>query len=370
VIVARAGGHMPNVTKFVVARPTMLGRFEMSNRIRTGEKLRDSANSLLACFLVLCICALGFCTMPSAAAAPAADQAAGARDYTIGPGDVLTITVVDAPEFGGKVRVGDSGAIEVVGLSQPVTADGKSAAQLSGDIRQALVDAKQLRDPQISVFVDEYHGRTVTVLGAVNKPAVYSLQRKTMLLEAISAAGGALPNSGNTATIVRGPASAEATETHAGSVQIVNLSRLATGDDLSANVEVRNGDIISVSAAQMVYVVGAVIKPGGFVLANPEEGISASQAVALAQGFTSVASTHRALIVRQSTSDHARVEIPVDLERMMEGQQTDVLLAPNDILFVPESGAKKTLKVMGDVAMATVNGIAIYGVGYKIGTSY
>jgi polysaccharide biosynthesis/export protein len=341
----------------------------MSNFMQTENKWRESASTQLGYILLFCMCALQVIAMPSAAAA-SADQTGAAQDYTIGPGDVLTITVIDAPEFGGKVRVGDSGVIQVVGLSQPVTAEGKSAAQLSGDIRQALVDANQLRDPQISVFVDEYHGRTVTVLGAVNKPAVYSLQRKTTLLEAISAAGGALPNSGNTATIVRGRASAEATESRPGSVQIVNLGRLAAGDDLSANVEVRNGDIISVSAAQTVYVVGAVIKPGGFMLTNPEEGVSASQAVALAQGFTSVASTHRGLIVRQSTSDHARVEIPVDLAKMMDGQETDVLLAPNDILFVPDSGARKTLKVMGEIAMATVNGIAIYGVGYKIGTSY
>ena len=105
-------------------------------------------------------------------------------------------------------------------------------------------------------------------------------------------------------------------------------------------------------------------------MSSPTEGVSASQAIALAEGFTSLAAVHHAVIVRQSTSDHSRVEIPVDLGRMMEGRETDVLLAPNDILYVPISGMKKTLKVLGDVAMATVNGIAIYGVGYKVGTSY
>jgi len=321
------------------------------------------------CAFLLVVCVLPLIAAP-ASTVTAGDQSTAAQDYTIGPGDVLTITVAEAPEFGGKTRVGDSGSIHLLGMASPVVAEGKSAAQLSADIRQALIDAKQLRDPQVSVFVDEYHGRTVTVLGAVNKPAVYSLQRRTTVLEAISAAGGALPNSGSTATIVRGPASAEATGTAIGSVQIVNLSRLAEGQDLTANAEVRNGDIINVSAAQLVYVVGAVTKPGGFVLTNPEEGISASQAVALAEGFTRLASVHRGVIVRQSTSDQARREIPVDLAKMMAGQETDVLLAPNDILYVPDSGAKKTLKVMGDVAMATVNGIAIYGIGYKIGTSY
>jgi len=299
---------------------------------------------------------------------PANNKSAAATDYTIGPGDVLTLTVADAPEFGGKLRVADSGSIRLQGVTEPVMAEGKTTSQLADTVRQAFIDAKQLRDPQVSVFVDEFHGRTVTVLGAVSKPAVYSLQKRTTVLEAISAAGGALPGSGSTVTVVRGEASAEATNTKLGSVQILDLARLTKGEDVATSMEVRNGDVVSVSSAQLVYVVGAVIKPGGFALSNPADGVTAAQAIALAEGFTSVASTHRGLIVRQSASDQARREIPVDLEKIMKGQETDVVLAPNDILYVPNSGAKQTLKVMGEIAMATVNGIAIYGIGYRLGT--
>jgi len=327
------------------------------------------AKRVLVCAFLLSVAMLG-ARVVLAEAPVGGENAAAVQDYTIGPGDVLTITVADAPEFGGKYRVGDAGSIQLLGVAKPVAAEGKNTAQLSQAIRQALIDAKQLRDPQVTVFVDEYHGRTVTVLGAVNKPAVYSLQKKTTVLEAISAAGGALPNSGNTVTVVRGKASAEATQTAVGSVEIIDLARLSTGKDVSGNVEVRSGDIINVSAAQLVYVVGAVAKPGGFVMSNPAEGLSATQAVALAQGFAPGASIHHGLIVRQSTSDQSRREIPVDLAKLMAGQETDVLLAPNDILYVPASRGRKTLKAMGDVAMATVNGIAIYGVGYKIGTAY
>src|SRR5262245_192110 len=98
------------------------------------------------------------------------------KDYTLGPGDVFTGTVADAPEFGGKFRVSDSGAIQLTGVKNPVAAEGRTASELASEIRQALIDARQLRDPQVSVFVDEYHGRTVTVIGAVAKPSVYSLQ--------------------------------------------------------------------------------------------------------------------------------------------------------------------------------------------------
>ena len=295
-----------------------------------------------------------------------ANSVSPAEEYKIGPDDVLSITVADATEFSGKYRVSDAGTIEIPGLSAPIRAEGQSALELSHSVRRALVDAKQLRDPKVSVFIEEYHGSTVAVLGSVSKPAVYPLHRRTTVLDALSMAGGALPNAGSTVTVVRGRASAEATGTAVGSVGIIDLSRLVKGQDLPANVEVRNEDIVSVSASQLVYVVGAVHKPGGFVMANPSEGVSVVQAVALAEGMHGTASTHHGLIVRQSTDDHARQEIPVDIAEMMTGKTTDILLAPNDILYIPESGTKKTLKAMGDFAMAAATGIAVYGVGYRI----
>jgi polysaccharide export outer membrane protein len=292
------------------------------------------------------------------------------EEYKIGPGDVLSITVTDAPEFGGKFRVSDAGVIQIIGVNDPVKAEDLTPIELSQSIQKALIDAKQLRNPKVNVFIDEYHGRTITVLGSVSKPSVYSLTRRTNVLEAISLAGGALPNSGSTVTVVRGPASAEATGTSVGSVQIIDVARLTSGENMTANIEVRNGDVVNVSPAQMVYVVGAVTKPGGFVLSNPSEGVSVVQAVALAEGFKSVAATHQGLIIRQSTSQQGRREIPVDVASLMTGKETDMVLAPNDILYIPESGTKKTLKVLGDIGMATVNGIAIYGIGYKIGNSH
>ena len=288
------------------------------------------------------------------------------EDYRIGSADVLSVSVMDAPEFGGKFRVSDSGAIEIPGVSGPIQAEGQTPSELARSIREALIHAKQLRDPRVSVFVDEYHGRLVTVLGAVTKPSTYPLTKRTNILEALSLAGGTLPNSGNTVTIVRGSASAEATNTARGSVQIVQMSDLVSGKDFAASIEVRNGDVVNVSSAQVVYVVGAVTKPGGYPMTDVSSGVSVVQAVALAEGLKTVASRH-ALIVRQSTSEIARLEIPVDLGQMMAGKTADVPLAPNDILYVPNSGARLTLKAMGDVAMAAVNGIAFYGVGYRVG---
>src|SRR5215470_6459090 len=97
------------------------------------------------------------------------------EEYKIGPGDVIAITVADAPEFNGRFRVSDIGFIEIAGTNEPIRAEGLTSMELSAAVHKALVDSKQLRDPRLNVFIDEYHGRTITVLGSVTKPGVYTL---------------------------------------------------------------------------------------------------------------------------------------------------------------------------------------------------
>jgi polysaccharide export outer membrane protein len=337
--------------------------FHISSRMRIPRGLVVAVVCAVICAFC-CVTAPAQST-PAGTVAPNPALSSSNTEYTVGPGDVIIVSVPEAQEFGGKIRVSDSGLIEIAGLSSPISAEGQSPMQLAQTIRQSLIDAKQLRDPKVTVFVEEFHGRRITVLGAVAKPSVYPMERRTTVLDALSMAGGALPGAGNTVTIVRGAASAESTGTPLGSVQIIDMSRLVKGEDPAANVEVQNGDVVNVSAAQVVYVVGAVNKPGGFVMSNPSAGISVVQALAMAEGFNSVASTNRGVIIRQSTSETARQEIPVDLSHMLSGKSTDVLLAPNDILYIPESGARKALKAMVEIAMSAANGVAIYGVGYR-----
>ncbi len=337
---------------------------------RKSNALRWAANlGLLTC--IWCFGTALWAQTASTGQNPSADAGisdsdSSSNDYKVGPGDVVSVTVVDAPEFGGKFRVTDSGVIQIAGVTEPIRAEGLSPIELSRTIRQSLIDAKQLRNPKVNVFVEEYRGRTVTVLGAVAKPAVYPIAKRTTVLDALSTAGGALPGAGNTVTVIRGAASAESSGKPVGSVEIIDMNRLVKGQDLNANIEVKNGDVISVSSAEVVYVLGAVVKPGGFPMPDPSAGVSVIQALAMAQGSTRVAATDRALIIRQSTSDVARHELVVNISDMLSGKNTDMLLSPNDILYVPESGAKRTLKVMFDIAMAAAQGAAIYGVGYRV----
>jgi polysaccharide export outer membrane protein len=292
-----------------------------------------------------------------------------ASDYAIGPGDILTITIADLPELSGKYAVSETGMLELAVTPAPIRAAGLTAAELSRSIGEALKAAKQLRDPVVNVFVEEYRSQAVTVLGAVAHPSVYPLRKSTTLLEVLSIAGGLIPQSGNTLTLQRKRVVAGSEESPGDQrpTTNINLGKLMQGEDPLLNLEIEGGDVVTVSTAPLVYVVGAVVKPGGFVLQNTSAGLTILQALAMAEGLRSNAAPNRGLIIRQSLEGHSRQEIPVDVMRVLEGKQADVRLEANDVLFVPESGMKKTMQRMGEFAMQIVNGVAVYGIGYRVG---
>jgi polysaccharide export outer membrane protein len=298
----------------------------------------------------------------------AAEIRAQNQDYLIGPGDVLAIAVTDAPEFTGKFRVDQSGYLAMSSLLHPIKAAGQTPIELSRNLVAALEEAKLYREPTVNVYVEEYHSHTVSVVGAVAKPGIYPLQRRMSVVEVVSEAG-LLPSAGNRVTIIRGGL-AELNEKPAAdtSPQTFDLSKLMRGDDPKSNVELHDGDVVRVSTAEVIYVVGAVTKPGGFVMQDQSAGVTALQAIALAEGLTPVASGHRGVIVRRNTDGTAREHLPVDLAKIMSGKSEDVQLAANDILFIPVSGSKQSLRTMGQVAMIAVNGVAFYGLGYRVGT--
>lgn len=292
---------------------------------------------------------------------------ASSDDYLIGPGDVLTITVTDAPEFSGKFLVDQSGYLAMTSLPKPIKAAGQTPSQLSTNLVSALEEARLYREPTVNVFVEEYHSRTVSVVGAVAKPGVYPLRRRTSVVEVVSEAG-LLPTAGNRVTIISGASEAYNPQSEPGtSSQTFDLAKLMRGDDSKSNVEIHDRDVVRVSTAEVIYVVGAVTKPGGFVMQDQSAGVTALQAIALAEGLTPVASGRRGVIVRRNSDGTARQHLPVDMAKIMSGKSEDVRLEANDILFVPVSGSKQSLRTLGQIAMIAVNGVAFYGLGYRVG---
>jgi polysaccharide export outer membrane protein len=142
-------------------------------------------------------------------------------------------------------------------------------------------------------------------------------------------------------------------------IEEINLKKLLDSSDPALNVPVRPGDIVKVPRAGIVYVVGEVQKPGGFVLQN-NENISVLQALALAEGPTRTSAVSRARIIRTDAATGKRTEIPMNLGKIFSGKAPDTFLQPKDIVFVPNSAAKSMLYRGSEAAIQTAAGVAIY----------
>lgn len=278
------------------------------------------------------------------------------QDYIISPDDELAVDVVDVGEFSRVYRVSPTGVITMPLLSKPIQAVGLTLEQLAQSIADQLQAAGMVSHPHVTVHVNRSRLHAVTVAGAVHKPQMYEIFGKTTVLDALAQAEGMAEDAGSTAIITRGDLASrvseaeqtsdtklEGTLSHYGTVQ-VDLKRLLEDGDASQNFELYPGDRISVQRAGIVYVVGAVNKPGGFVLKDDRQQMTILKALALAEYTKGTAAMKRTVIVRQAPKAVGGTqEIPVELDKITQGRAKDRVLLANDILFIPESGSRRAL---------------------------
>ena len=296
-------------------------------------------------------CALPLFAQNVASLSPVTEPSAplvggAAHALQISAGDLLDVNVFDTVELSGRLRVDEHGTIALP-LGGDLVVSGLTAEQAGHAIEKKLLDGDILKDPHVSVTVLEYATQGVTVLGEVKNPGVYPLLGAHGLLDLISAAGGATSNAGKAVTV-----------THRADPNrpiIVNVES-KPGRTEAFNVDIRPGDTIMVSHAGIVYVVGDVGKPGGFLIENNDR-LTVLQAIALAQGTNRTASLNHATLIRK-TGD-TREELPVPLKKILANHAPDELLADGDILFVPTSGPKNAWRDVESILPAAA-GAAIY----------
>jgi polysaccharide biosynthesis/export protein len=292
------------------------------------------------------------------------------NDYVIGSGDVLGIEVFDVPELSREVRVNETGFISLPLIPVKVRASGLTTFQLQDKIAELLQTNGLVSTPQVSVGLKEQHSQPITVIGSVRTPMVIQVIRQTTLLQALSQAGGVAPDAGNTIIVTR-PASSipESGETDAGNVHsdpqtfIISLADLLESGDSRFNIVVLGGDVISVPRAGIIYVVGAVGRPGGFVMQNDRDRMTTLKILSLAGGTTLTAKVKNAIILRKNLGSGKRDEVPVDLDKVMHLKTEDVMLQDSDILFVPDSNGKRALHRAGEVALSLTTGVALVSAG-------
>ncbi len=268
------------------------------------------------------------------------------RDYVLGPGDQITLVVPGLEnEYATKAfRIDGSGYVSLPLIGR-IHAAGLTAPNLEDQLQSKLEPI--LKNPQPVVTLQTFGSQPVSVLGAVKNPGILQLQGRKTLFEVLSMAGGLLPEAGYIVQITRplqnGAIPLLTTQIDQSShfsTASVKLKDIINVPHASQNIQILPGDTVSVPTAGVVYAVGSVAKPGGYTL-KENESLSALQVVALAEGLQTTAAASKARILRTVPGSSSRVEIPVNLSRLMAGKSADVPLHPSDILFVPGSNAKK-----------------------------
>jgi polysaccharide export outer membrane protein len=272
--------------------------------------------------------------------------AAGNHDdrYRIGPGDVLDIRILNRPTISrDAVRVEGSGMIRMPLIDDEIQAACKTEGELAKEIAERY--KKFYRNPQVDVFVKEYHSKQVAVIGAVNDQARFELQRRVRLLELLTYAKGPSPKAGQTINIVRSVPTLPCEKANAENDDLSAFSSFKLSETLSgkpeANPYLLPGDIVTIPEADQIYVVGNVFTPITIPLKEP---ITLSRAIAMAGGLRQDSKKDKVRIVRQSPGSSVRKELIVDLSAIEKRSAEDVALMPNDIVDVPTSAGKSFLR--------------------------
>jgi polysaccharide export outer membrane protein len=285
--------------------------------------------------------------VPAAAAASPQSNAETASALTIGKGDLISVAVEGAPDFNKEVRVNPHGdvSLPMVG-SIPVA--GLTIEQAEEAVAKRLQDGGYFNNPQVSIFEKDYATQGISILGEVQKPGIYPLFGPHNVLDAISAAGGTTPKAGNKILLTR-----RGQPNHVETIPL-DFKKEQMGQ---TNVEVYPGDTVVVSKAGIVYVVGDVRQPSGFVMENAH--LTVLQAIAMAQGVNPTAALGSAKLIRKTEQGNPQ-EIPIALNKIMAAKAPDLSLEADDIVFVPNSAAKSFARKSLETIVQTASGLAIY----------
>jgi len=248
------------------------------------------------------------------------------NEYIVGPQDVLTVTVYDQADLTGKYPVDADGTLTFPLIGR-VKVGGLNLRAVEAELKKQLANG-YLKNPQVSVAVEQFKSQRIFVMGEVRAPGTYPLSGEMTVIEALARAGSMTSDAADEVMIVRPSTGSAGTgpvmpdQQKDATVIHVNVRDLQAGK-LSQNVALRDGDTLVVPRAQSVFVFGQVKTPGAYSISH---GTTVLQALSLAGGVSDRGSTGRVYIVR-TEADGKKRETKVKL--------TDVV-QPGDTLVVKE----------------------------------
>jgi polysaccharide export outer membrane protein len=281
-------------------------------------------------------------------AAPQSHGPLANSNVKLGVGDLIELTVFGVPDLSTKTRISGSGDVYLPLIDYVHVAD-LTTDEAQELIQKRLEDGGFVRGPHVSIFVIESASQAITLLGEVNRPGPYPAIGERRLFDLISAAGGLTDKAGRKVTIER-----RGDPGHPVELQI--SSNLA--ENTQSNVDVFPGDTIIVSRAGIVYVVGDVQRPSGFLI--EDNSLSVLKALALAGGGTKTSALSKTRILRQTPTGVQ--EIPVNLKKVLYAKAPDMALVKGDVLFIPGSAAKVAAYRTADAAMSMSTALAVVAI--------
>lgn len=302
---------------------------------------------LISCFLLLAPLALELAAQSAEAQAtpPAIGNASIAHvplgetptSLKLESGDLVEVGVYNVPELTTKARVSSKGEIYLPLIDYVHVAD-LTAEEAEGLIQKRLADGGFVKNPHVTLFVDQYASQGASVLGEVAKPGVYPVPGQQRLFDVISAAGGFTEKAGRSIQVTHRDLPDQPIT--------VPLSRNVT-DNPESNIPILPGDTVIVRKADLVYVVGDVGRPSGFLMDSGH--LTVLQAIAMAGGTTRTANLGGTRIIHRGTGTPS--ETPVELKKILRAKAPDITMQADDILFVPTSAAKVFAGRAVDVAV-------------------
>jgi len=300
-----------------------------------------------------------------AAEAPITTQPAADAGYRIGPGDKIAVSVLGLPNFDRETYVSNSGKVHLPRLGV-ISVIEHSASELSKELEIRYTEKGLLTDPVVRVRVIEYRSKPVYVMGEVLSPGQFVITEKMFLSDLIGIANGLASSAGDVGYLYRrrepnsepdglqDPLPADGTvDSIVDDVTVVKLAELYT--DPSVNVQLRGGDMfyIPVKETEHIYVIGDVLHPGQHEM--PETGsVFGVRALAMAGGPLKTAKLAHAVIVSRNVDGSVSYD-KINLKSIFRGRESDVVLEPGQILFVPGSATK----ALGFGLLGSIPGVAL-----------
>jgi polysaccharide export outer membrane protein len=265
----------------------------------------------------------------------------------IGPGDLLHLQVYDTPEMEQRARVTDAGNIPFSFLGT-VNVSGLTPEQAAAQIERRLVAGGVMLHPQVSVRVEAYATQNASVMGQVLKPGIYEIDTSRKVVEVLAMAGGLTDMADRHITIQRsGPTNK----------RLCTTIRTPPNAALSDDPMVFPGDTVVVPRVAVVYVLGDVLKPGGYPMITNNSNMTVLQAIALAGYANHTAAVGKSKLVRETPAGVQEIDLEVSL--MQKGKKPDVALLPDDVIYVPFSFLRN-VGINGQGILASATSAVIY----------